>query len=140
MYMSTRCRAIRPRYGPAVVATQNAQKLGHLLRAPKAGRVAVVGFGTGTSSAPTTPEREAIWRQALGEAGKGLPAPLMTEISKRADLHGGSIAAAAAARIARVLSLYRGQTAAGEEDLRGAVRAELLKTGSSVQAARWTAK
>ena len=85
---------------------------------------------------PAPPERAAIWRQELGEAGRGLPDGLITEIAKRADFHGGSIAAAA--RVARVLSLHGGRAAVAEEDMREAVRIELLKSGSSVQAARWT--
>jgi hypothetical protein len=85
---------------------------------------------------PTPLERATIWRQELGEAGLKLSPALVTDISKRADLHGGSIAAAA--RVARVLSLHRGGSSVAEEDLRAAVRAELLKSGSSVQASRWT--
>jgi hypothetical protein len=85
---------------------------------------------------PTPHERQAIWQQELGDAARGLPATLLTEIAKRADLHGGSIAAAA--RVAKVLALHGGRDAVAEQDLRAAVRAELLKSGSSVQAARWT--
>jgi AAA+ superfamily predicted ATPase len=84
---------------------------------------------------PQPPERAAIWRQELGEAGRGLPDALIEELAKRADLHGGSIAAAA--RVARVLCLHGGRAAVAEPDLREAVRIELLKSGSSVQAARW---
>jgi len=85
---------------------------------------------------PGAPERAAIWRQELGEAGRALPDALIADVSKRAELHGGSIAAAA--RVARVLSLSAGREAVAEQDLREAVRVEFLKSGSSVQAARWT--
>jgi hypothetical protein len=85
--------------------------------------------------APAPPERAAIWRQELGPAGQALPDALLADIAKRAEFHGGNIAAAA--RVARVLSLDGGRTCVDEHDLREAVRIELLKVGSSVQAARW---
>jgi SpoVK/Ycf46/Vps4 family AAA+-type ATPase len=84
---------------------------------------------------PAPPERAAIWRQELGEVGLALPDALIEDVSKRADLHGGSIAAAA--RVARVLCFHEGRAAVTEQDMREAVRIELLKSGSSVQAARW---
>jgi hypothetical protein len=85
---------------------------------------------------PSAPaERAAIWRQELGEAGVALSDDLLVDIARRADLNGGSIAAAV--RTARVLCLHGGRAAVDEQDLRGAVRIELLKSGSSVQAARW---
>jgi hypothetical protein len=85
---------------------------------------------------PAAPERAIIWRQELGEAGRALGDALTTDIARRADLHGGSIAAAA--RIARVLATHGGRVAVSEQDLREAVRIELVKSGSSVQAARWS--
>jgi SpoVK/Ycf46/Vps4 family AAA+-type ATPase len=85
---------------------------------------------------PTPPERERIWRQELANAARELPDVLLSDIAKRADLHGGSIAAAA--RFARVLARHAGRDAVGEQDLRASVRIEVLKSGSSVQAARWT--
>jgi SpoVK/Ycf46/Vps4 family AAA+-type ATPase len=86
--------------------------------------------------APASHERAAIWRQELGQAGQSLPDAVLVDIAKRVELHGGNIAAAA--RVARVLSVHEGRTAVAENDLREAVRLELLKAGSSVQAARWT--
>jgi SpoVK/Ycf46/Vps4 family AAA+-type ATPase len=86
-------------------------------------------------SLPTPRERAAIWQQELGEAGRALPEELLSDIARRADLNGGSIAAAA--RMARVLSRHHGRAAVIEQDLRAAVRIQLLKAGSSVQAARW---
>jgi SpoVK/Ycf46/Vps4 family AAA+-type ATPase len=84
---------------------------------------------------PAPPERAAIWRQELGQAGASLPDGVITDLSKRAELAGGAIAAAA--RIARVLALHAGHERVTELDLRRAVRSELLKMGSAVQAARW---
>jgi len=84
---------------------------------------------------PAPRERALIWRQELGEAGQALPDALIAEIAKRADLHGGSIAVAA--RMARMLCLHGGRTSVAEQDLREAVRIELLKSGFSVHAARW---
>jgi hypothetical protein len=75
---------------------------------------------------PGPVEREAIWRQELGEAAQGLPAATIEDVARRVDLHGGSIAAAA--RVARVLALDGGRAEVSDADLREAVRGELLKT------------
>jgi SpoVK/Ycf46/Vps4 family AAA+-type ATPase len=85
--------------------------------------------------APTAQERVAIWRQELAEAGRDLPEAVLADVARRAELSGGSIAAAA--RIARVLALHAGRERPSEVDLKKAVRAELLKSGSAVQAAKW---
>jgi AAA+ superfamily predicted ATPase len=85
---------------------------------------------------PAPAERAAIWRQELGEAGRALPSAVLEDLGNRADLHGGSIAAAA--RVARVLCVHGGRAEVSQEDLREAVRIELLKMGSSVKAARWS--
>jgi hypothetical protein len=84
---------------------------------------------------PNARERDGIWRQELGEAGTALPDAVFADIARRADLHGGSIAAAA--RTARVLARNDRRALVDERDVRGAVRMELLKSGSLVQAARW---
>jgi hypothetical protein len=84
---------------------------------------------------PSPAERAAIWKQELGASARSLPDGVLMDLAKRADLTGGAIAAAA--RIARVLALHAGHEPVTELDLRRAVRSELLKSGSSVQAARW---
>lgn len=85
--------------------------------------------------APAAAERAAIWRQELDEAGRDLPDALLMDVAKRADLSGGAIAAAA--RIARVLAVSAGRERVAEIDLRRAVRTELVKAGSAIQASRW---
>jgi SpoVK/Ycf46/Vps4 family AAA+-type ATPase len=84
---------------------------------------------------PDKHQRELIWRQELASAGADLPAAFLPELARRAELHGGQIAAAA--RIARVLAFERGDLSVTAADLRAAVQGEFLKMGSSVQAARW---
>jgi ATPase family associated with various cellular activities (AAA) len=84
---------------------------------------------------PSPTERAAIWRQELGASGRSLQDGVLADLGKRAELTGGAIAAAA--RIARVLAIHAGHEQVTELDLRRSVRSELLKSGSTVQAARW---
>jgi hypothetical protein len=84
---------------------------------------------------PPHRERALIWRQELAEAGAALPSNLLSEVARRAELTGGSIAAAA--RLARVLAHQRGDVLVSESDVRTAVHSEFLKLGSLVQAAQW---
>ncbi len=86
-------------------------------------------------TAPSPQDRALLWSRELGAAGREVPEPVFTEIARRAELNGGSIAAAA--RVARVIALSSGRALVTEADLKRAVRTELLKSGSAVQAARW---
>ncbi len=84
---------------------------------------------------PGRHERSRIWARELGAAASSLPGDYLDHIARRADLSGGSIAAAA--RLARVLARERGETTVSEEDLATAIHGEFLKTGMAVQASQW---
>lgn len=85
---------------------------------------------------PGIEQRALIWRQELGEAGAALAEPFILELAQRADLSGGSIAAAA--RLARVLAFERGETSLVADDVQLAVEDEFVKQGSTVRAHNWT--
>jgi ATP-dependent Clp protease ATP-binding subunit ClpA len=84
---------------------------------------------------PGRRERAQIWRQELGGSGDAIADVVLDDISRRAELHGGSIASAA--RVAKVLARHRGDERVTNEDLRAALQGEYLKIGSTVQAANW---
>jgi hypothetical protein len=85
---------------------------------------------------PDRAAREVIWRQELGAAAGVSAVDALSEIARRGELSGGSIASAA--RVARVLALQRGTPEVHPEDLRVAIQSEFLKMGSMVQAANWS--